>query len=130
MLLRVPFADAACLVCLLPANQRASLCARRVKSCPQKGHRQVSGLPRADIRLHVHAFKSSNPPQVFSGEVDESVRHEQQLLEGEIMRMLKLLDMSINHQVGMVARVTACCAARLQPGKHCHTELMCPYPTA
>jgi hypothetical protein len=37
--------------------------------------------------------------QVFSGEVDESVRHEQQLLEGEIMRLLKLLDMSINHQV-------------------------------
>lgn len=37
--------------------------------------------------------------QVFSGEVDESVRHEQQLMEGEIMRLLKLLDMSINHQV-------------------------------
>lgn len=37
--------------------------------------------------------------QVFSGEVDESVRHEQQLLEGEVMRMLRLLDVSINHQV-------------------------------
>lgn len=41
--------------------------------------------------------------QVFSGEVDESVRHEQQLLEGEIMRMLKLLDVSINHQVCLFA---------------------------
>jgi len=37
--------------------------------------------------------------QVFSGDLDESVRHEQLLLEGEIMRMLKLLDISINHQV-------------------------------
>lgn len=37
--------------------------------------------------------------QVFSGEADESVRHEQLLLQGEVMRMLKLLDMSINHQV-------------------------------
>lgn len=55
---------------------------------------------------------------MLSGEVDESVRHEQQLLEGEIMRMLKLLDMSINHQVGVLGRVTACCAAHLQPGKH------------
>lgn len=37
--------------------------------------------------------------RVFTGEVEEAVRHEQQALEGEIMKLLKLLDVSINHQV-------------------------------
>jgi hypothetical protein len=55
--------------------------------------------------------------QVFSGEVDESVRHEQQLLEGEIMRLLKLLDMSINHQVSVhSARWLMSTRCTLQPG--------------
>ncbi|WIA09549.1 hypothetical protein OEZ85_008944 [Tetradesmus obliquus] len=36
--------------------------------------------------------------RVFSGDVEEAVRGEQQALEGEIMRLLKLLDVSINHQ--------------------------------
>jgi hypothetical protein len=35
-------------------------------------------------------------PQVFSGEVDEGVRQEQQVLQSEVMKMLRMLDMSIN----------------------------------
>jgi hypothetical protein len=66
---------------------------------PEQNLTDVSGggSPRAEGSIT--CARVSFPPQVFSGEVDESVRHEQQLLEGEIMRMLKLLDMSINHQV-------------------------------
>lgn len=73
---------------------------------------QVCLLPqqsRCRLDLHMHRMSClilqcrhtvfGPALQVFSGEVDESVRHEQLLLEGEIMRMFKLLDMSINHQV-------------------------------
>lgn len=36
--------------------------------------------------------------RVFTGDVEEAVRYEQQALEAEIMKLLRLLDVSINHQ--------------------------------
>lgn len=60
--------------------------------------------------------------QVFSGDLDESVRHEQLLLEGEIMRMLKLLDISINHQVCARCWVEA---KRASPHTKAELPVMC-----
>jgi hypothetical protein len=37
--------------------------------------------------------------RIFTGDVEEAVRHEQQALEGEILKMLTLLDVSVNRQV-------------------------------
>eukprot|EP00775_Hariotina_reticulata_P003750 gene3750-4008_t len=36
--------------------------------------------------------------RIFTGDVEEAVRHEQQALEGEILKMLTLLDVSVNRQ--------------------------------
>lgn len=36
--------------------------------------------------------------RIFTADVEEAVRYEQQAMEAEIMKLLRLLDISINHQ--------------------------------
>lgn len=62
----------------------------------------------AHVRARAHARVCSTAARICmqcarAGDVEEAVREEQQALEGELMRALRLLDVSINHQV------RACC---------------------
>lgn len=88
------------LVYSLAAHAHDADCALFLKARSTGSAACASPPPRPDARAPL-------PPdyQVFAGDVDEGVRAEQAAMLAEVLRVLTLLDVSINYTVGAAGRV-------------------------